>query len=90
MAVAYFFLFFLLVWGVWSISGHLARIAAHNARFQPEEPTPDIVLTTLAALYSMLPRGSCPSSEPDGCPVCVARAILVGSGLHATSDSKPS
>lgn len=30
----------------------------------------------LGDLYDYLPRVSCKSDEPDGCPVCVARSIL--------------
>jgi hypothetical protein len=32
----------------------------------------------LEGLYDLLPRHSCHSSEPDGCPVCVARKLLRG------------
>lgn len=32
----------------------------------------------LQGLYDFLPRWSCKASEPDGCPVCVARAALKG------------
>lgn len=33
---------------------------------------------SLHDLYEMLPRYSCTSSKPDGCPVCIARALLKG------------
>ncbi len=36
---------------------------------------------TLLELYNMLPRYSCKSNEPDGCPVCVINAILEQKGL---------
>ena len=32
----------------------------------------------LQDLYDFLPRYSCKANAPDGCPVCVARALLKG------------
>ena len=36
----------------------------------------DEALVALRGVYDMLPRWSCKAMEPDGCPVCVARALL--------------
>jgi hypothetical protein len=88
MAVAYFLLFFLLVWGVWSISGHLARIAAHNARFLPPE-------SEVPLAGSKINAGDIISVREDG----VSRYVVVegiADGPNclivgiAPSDSKPS
>jgi hypothetical protein len=33
--------------------------------------------SALRGLYDMLPRYSCKADAPDGCPVCVARELLL-------------
>ena len=35
-------------------------------------------LHAMRNLYNLMPRWSCPSLQPDGCPVCVARLLTRG------------
>ena len=46
------------------------EIAAMKQRVERAE-------AALQGLYTFLPRYSCKSMEPDDCPVCVARAVLI-------------
>jgi hypothetical protein len=43
-----------------------------------------VLTETLAGVYDMLPRWSCKSMEPDGCPVCVARSVLAAAPSEPT------
>lgn len=38
-------------------------------------------IEAIRGIYPMLPRYSCKSMEPDGCPVCVARGFLTEEAL---------
>ena len=54
---------------------HPEGVYADNERLTAENLK---LRAALQGLYDFLPRYSCKSLEPDGCPVCIARAALRG------------
>jgi predicted nucleic acid-binding Zn-ribbon protein len=54
------------------------QLAHKDHRWDEMRHERDELREALQKLYDYLPRGSCKSFYPDGCPVCCARYLLKG------------